>query len=51
MEDFGRGLDAVLGGGLRVGEAVVAVAHEVLEAWRIVRQVVGVRYVLKECLL
>ena len=41
----------VFGGGLWVGEAVVAVAHEVLEGGGAILQLMGVGYVLEERLL
>eukprot|EP00916_Digyalum_oweni_P019830 GHVL01033104.1.p2 GENE.GHVL01033104.1~~GHVL01033104.1.p2 ORF type:complete len:181 (+),score=22.96 GHVL01033104.1:329-871(+) len=51
VENLCWALNAVLGGSLRVGEAVVAVAHEVLEGRGGVRKVMGVRHVLQERLL
>jgi len=51
VENLGWALNAVLGGSLRVGEAVVAVAHEVLEGRGGVRKVMGVGHVLQERLL
>lgn len=43
--------DTILGSSLRIGEPVVAVAHEVLEGWSSIRQVVRVGHILQEGLL
>lgn len=51
MQHLGRVEDAVLGGGLRVGEAVVAAAHVVLERHAPIGQGERLLHVVQERLL